>query len=182
MAVVLSLIDKTRDAQSWQRFFKTLRLGENSFICTNRRQKIDLTNIWNRYVWFALKAMRINKILVPILRDKCRSLPSIVKSVRVGHSVLRTKFYELPKETVMITQWSQLCCDLPDRLSNNDAVFRKFMKPLKLAVLEYWVENPSDYEQAKSQVKLRAKFATDSTYRSLCFTQMEQHMRTLAGK
>jgi hypothetical protein len=82
----------------------------------------------------------------------------------------------------MITEWSELCCDLPNRLTNNDAVINQFMKPLKLAVLEYWIENPSEYEKAKSQVKSRAKFAMEANYRSLCLTQIEQQLRTLAGK
>jgi hypothetical protein len=84
--VVLGLIDKKKDAENWYGFFKeTLKLGEDSFCHTDRRQKIDLTNnIWHRYVWFALKAMRLNKIKVPILRDKCRSLPAIQQNVRVG--------------------------------------------------------------------------------------------------
>src|SRR5882724_3408007 len=136
--VVLSLIDKTKDAESWQRFFKkTLKLGKDSFCCTNRRQKLDLHNTWNRYVCFALKAMRLNKIKVPLLRDKCKSLAAIQVNIPVGRTILRTRFYELPEETVMITEWSALCCDLPDRLTNDDSVIKQFMKPLKLAVLEY---------------------------------------------
>jgi len=72
--VVLSLIDKNKHAESWQDFFEdTLKLGEDSFCCTDRRQKIDLTIIWNRYVWFALKAMRLNRTIVPLLRETCKS-------------------------------------------------------------------------------------------------------------
>jgi hypothetical protein len=181
--VVLSLIDKTKGAESWQRIFKeTLKLGEDSFCCTDRRQKLDLSNIWTRYVWFALKAMRLNKILVPLLRQKCRSSGPRQRSVPIGRTILRTRFYELATETVVRTEWAELCCDLPDRLTNDDAVIRQFMKPLRLAVLEYWLENPEKYEKAKSKVKLRAKFPHDSQYRSLCFKQMEQQLRTLAGK
>ena len=181
--VVLSLIDKTKDGESWYGFFKdTLKLGEDSFCCTDRRQKIDLSNTWTRYVSFALRAMRINKKLVPLLRQKCRSLPPRQQSVRIGRTILRTRFYELATETVVRTEWAELCCDLPNRLTNDDAVIRQFMKPLRLAVLEYWQENPEKYVKAKSKVKLRAKFPQDSQYRSLCFKQMEQQLRTLAGK
>lgn len=181
--VVLSLIDKTKDAKSWYTFFKdTLKLGEDSFCCTDRRQKIDLSNIWNRYVWFALKAMRINKVAVPALLEKCKSLPSFRYSARVGRTVLRWRFFELAKETAMISEWARLCPNLPERLTNDDAVIQQFMKPLKLAVLEYWLENPEKYGEAKSQVEPWAKYKTDSVYRNLCFTQMEQQLQTLAGK
>jgi hypothetical protein len=181
--VVLSLIDTRKDAKRWQTFFETiLKLGENSFCCTNRRQKLDLDNIWNRYVWFALKAMRLNKIKVPLLRDKCKSLAAIQVNVPVGRTILRTRFYELRDETVMITEWAELCCNLPDRLTNHDAVIREFMKPLKLAVLECWIENPCEYERATAKVKPLSKYKCDSNYRSLCFTQIEQQLRTLAGK
>jgi hypothetical protein len=181
--VVLSLIDKTKDAESWYSFFKDrLKLGEDSFCCTDRRQKIDLSNIWNRYVWFALKAMRINKVAVPLLLEKCKSLPSIQQSIPVGRTVLQTRFYELPKETVMISEWAALCPNLPAHLTNDDAVIEQFMRPLRLAVLEYWLENPSEYETAKSKVKRGATYKTDLVYRSRCFTQMEQQLRTLAGK
>ena len=181
--VVLSLIDNNKDGEAWYRFFQeTLKLGEDSFCCMNRRQKIDLKNIWNRYVWFALKAMRINKKIVPALLDRCRSLSPIQRSVSVGRTILRTRFYELPKETVIITEWSALCSNLPDHLSNDDSIIRQFMKPLKLAVLEYWRENPSAYEIAKSQVKRLSKHEKDYDYRSLCFTRMKQQLRILAGK
>jgi hypothetical protein len=181
--VVLSLIDKTKDAESWYSFFKDrLKLGEDSFCCTDRRQKIDLSNIWNRYVWFALKAMRINKVAVPLLLEKCKSLPSIQQSIRVGRTVLQTRFYELPKETVMISEWAALCPNLPAHLTNDDAVIEQFMRPLRLAVLEYWLENPSEYETAKSKVKRGATYKTDFVYRSRCFTQTKQQLRTLAGK
>ena len=48
--IVLSLIDKKKDAESWYGFFKeTLKLGADSFYYTDRRKKIDLTdNTWNR--------------------------------------------------------------------------------------------------------------------------------------
>jgi hypothetical protein len=181
--VVLSFIDKKKDAGSWQSFFKeTLKLGEDSFCCTNRRQKIDLSNTWTRYVWFALKAMRINKVLVPSLLNKCKSKPCIQPSVRIGRTVLRTRFYELQRETVKISEWARLCCHLPDRLTNDDAVIRQFMELLKLAVLEYWLHNPDEYEKAKSKVKWSAKYKLDSDYRSLCFTQMGQQLRIMAGK
>jgi hypothetical protein len=182
--VVLSLIDKAKDAESWQLFFREiLKLGEDSFCCTNRGQKIDLTNIWNRYVWFVLKAMRLNKLVVPDLREKCNSsLPAIQQTVRIGRTILRTWFYELREETVMITEWAALCCDLPVRLTNDDAIIRQFMKPLKLAVLEYWLEKPGEYEEATSKVKLLSKHKRHYDYRSLCFTQMVQHLRTLAWK
>jgi hypothetical protein len=181
--VVLSLIDNNKDGEAWYRFFQeTLKLGEDSFCCMNRRQKIDLENIWNRYVWFALKAMRINKVAVPLLLEKCKSLPSIQQSIPVGRTVLQTRFYELPKETVMISEWAALCPNLPAHLTNDDAVIEQFMRPLRLAVLEYWLENPSEYETAKSKVKRGATYKTDLVYRSRCFTQMKQQLRTLAGK
>jgi hypothetical protein len=109
-------------------------------------------------------------------------LRSIEQSIWVGRTALRTRFYKLPKETVMISEWATLCPNLPGRLTSDDAVIEQFMKPLKLAVLEYRLENPGEYEKAKKKVKLRAKFPQDSQYRSLCFTQMEQQLRTLARK
>lgn len=56
------------------------------------REKIDLNNTWNHYVWFALKSMRLNKIKIPNLRDKCRSSRQhpYLLSERVGHTTLRT--------------------------------------------------------------------------------------------
>ena len=188
--VVASLLDVNRALQKDSEqlhFLKTeLKLGADSFISVDRRRLIDFKNRWHRYVWYVLKAMRINKVLVPVLRENFKNWIRFHQvKYRLDKRQLLGRFYELEKHTVYVSEWANLCVDLPDKLTSDKAAIEQFWKPMKLAILDYWEmkDNEDAKQEAFAEVKsYDHKTATEGNLRDNALKQIKQALKTLAGK
>lgn len=129
------------DVKNCDKVFDVFGKKAISTIPNYNKSKINPTNVWTRYAMGALLTIAFNKIWVSWLKQthitgnyKCFS-----RSISIDRKKYNVNYYVMDDKVVVIAEWQEKCLELPDRLTTESEVLKKFLEVIKELVLLFWM-------------------------------------------